>query len=831
MNTNTESTLVTHYPSNIRSIRNLLTGRETRERKVLSSENDQSYYRYVVSNEIPVTMNVSNDNPTGYTYRLRYIQDGWRVLPNVTVNLHITIRTNVTLDSGIRTSSSVSIEVELSQDYPPNIIDSIAREVMRIHNGWDIPNMASVIDGMRSNLTSTGLRTPNQLQRPFDLTWRNVTYENLIEKRTAISFKADGVRMLLCRGFTGTFFVTSNLQIVPLNLDGGSSIILIDGELMGNTYWAFDLLYANNTNYQDRNYSERHAALENVVRTLSNINTTMKLPVIPSDASGTRIDVRVKPIVIPESADEFFRAVDRMLNPGVESDGLILTPVNQSYSENVYKWKPTSLMTVDFFVGRNEGRIELGTFRDGQIAFHPELEGIVTSQYIGTVSEFSYDGGNKWTFVRPRYDKATPNSEVVYEAISRLHADPLTREVMTGRSLRLMRRYHNAVKDQIYDYLASQGARTLTDIGSGRGGDLRKWMRNSMSVEAIEPDPINIEEMIRRSREMGAEVSKRGSTYEIEGECWNATLYPIKAEDYVASVTTEALTSFNSATFLGPSTLRCLVEDSVNDAGYVVLFVIDGKRLASEFLSAGAYDSPLIRMERVPCPAPSSAVQVGTETFGDLGCIFIQLKDSATVDRGQIEGLVDVNVLLATMRSIGWVPETDMFLTGERLLGEEERKYSSAQRLLILRKQADTNTVIRRIYTPLAVSVTEDIVSPWGNVVRVGTLGTSSLGQDLSFVHAILQATDERYRSASTVSKAIYAQQARDILSSLPVPMYLIPETEWNMYSRNESGALLYPATLGTRIEREPGIILFRNRGHWEPLAKRDISGNLRYVW
>jgi hypothetical protein len=110
-------------------------------------------------------------------------------------------------------------------------------------------------------------------------------------------------------------------------------------------------------------------------------------------------------------------------------------------------------------------------------------------------------------------------------------------------------------------------------------------------------------------------------------------LFPVKAESYVnTGETTDALTSFNSATFLGPSTLQDLILDNVNTGGYVVALVIDGRRLEDLYLQDGPYQSPLIEIARVPCPASSpERIQVGSEQFGNLGCIEIALNDSSTV--------------------------------------------------------------------------------------------------------------------------------------------------------------------------------------------------------
>jgi hypothetical protein len=48
----------------------------------------------------------------------------------------------------------------------------------------------------------------------------------------------------------------------------------------------------------------------------------------------------VKPIIIPRTSDEFFKAVERTMDTSIDNDGIIITPLNQSYSESVLKWKP-----------------------------------------------------------------------------------------------------------------------------------------------------------------------------------------------------------------------------------------------------------------------------------------------------------------------------------------------------------------------------------------------------------------------------------------------------------------------------------------------------------
>jgi hypothetical protein len=66
-------------------------------------------------------------------------------------------------------------------------------------------------------------------------------------------------------------------------------------------------------------------------------------------------------------------------------------------------------MSVDFFLGKDN---ILYTFQDGDLNPHPELELVLpTRAVVGTVSEFKWEGGNRWSYERSRADKATPNSE------------------------------------------------------------------------------------------------------------------------------------------------------------------------------------------------------------------------------------------------------------------------------------------------------------------------------------------------------------------------------------------------------------------------------------
>lgn len=881
---NIEPTLVTFYPNNIRAITNLLTGTTSYETKTQISSVNGPFYRFVTSTEGQISsasITQGNLQPISKTYRLRHIFTGWKPgdgLPSVDV--HVTIRTEITATA---TKQIVSVEIEIPRNVPEidnQVIRAIADEIMKIHNGWNLGNIVGTIGSMRKHLDATGIRYPNQLQRPFDIRWKDITYENLIATPTAISFKADGVHMLLCISPAGTFFVTGSIEIVPLSFTGtiDDSVILVDGEIVGNRYLAFDLIYSGGS-HTGNPYDARHRALTALAPSMCTINTNIVGPILPiglgpvantalgnPTITSSSIVFSVKPILIPRTVDDFFAGVADMWElpdvEGIPKDGLILTPVSQPYRNSVYKWKPADRLTVDFFIGPptlNGGEPRLATFSEGNLLYHdiPIIPGRMVQ--IGIIGEFhpiydvNMDMPIGWEFVRQRPDKAIPNSQRVYEAILQIHQDPITLDTLTGNSLHLMRKYHNRVKRSVYDAMKTQQVKTITDIGSGRGGDLDKWASDCFAVKAIEPDVTFVEEFLRRARSMGGQVHEYPPSggeihphteYNILGPCWEVDLEVVSAENYEPYDRTDALTFFNSITFLGPETLDALIMDAVTTGGIIVILVMDGRRLAGEFLgTSDSYVSDLIEIHRVDCPTGNDQVNgvpsVGADMFGDLGCISIRLGGSSTVNRPQTEGLVDVSVILALMRDNGWMAETDMFLSEEKLLGHEGARYSSAQRLLIFRKGDNVPNsgmeghILRRIYTPLSVGVTEAINTPWGPLVRVGVMGTDGTTSS-NLIMALLYASDYKgYRSMNNISKAVYgAQQARKNIHEITrVPVYVILGNTWDMIIATQSGIMRYPALGARDFNRPQGFVLFVNRGHWEPLAKRTLSGSLEYIW
>lgn len=836
-----ESTLVTIYPNNIRSIENLITGTIIVERKVERNEERSSHrtHKFVTSNEYPLeSKDIETLEPTNKVYRIRHLirniaskvldSTGYRRHQQLPIlDLHVTTRTII----GQKISQSVSVEIESNVTLTSTYQDTIVQNILQRHNGWRVPNIHSMVTNAYNDIVEVGLIHPGILQKPYDIGWQDITYKNLIERRHAITFKADGIRTLLALTSQGTFLVTSNLDLMPLNdIPWSMGTTILDGEFVGpSTLWLFDALVINGENIMAQGLESRRDQMELILSEIENIR-------VKGSSLGIvgNLQVKVKPQTIPTDPSTFFQAVENMITmPLMPTDGIILTGIDQAYSQSVYKWKPSTLMSVDFFI--LPGPV-LATMTPDGLLSHPELKPTIPEGVIGTVGEFKWDGNNLWSYVRPRFDKATPNAERVYQAIEHLHKDPITKEAITGKSLRLMRKYHNRVKRQIYAYMASKGVGTLIDIGSGKGGDLPSWKEHSLDVVAIEPNETNVQDLISRARSMGA-VIEGVDPYYILGEDWSTRLYHESVERWLShrsssELPSHALTLFNVATFLGPETLSILSQDVVRDDGIIVIMVMDGKILEEMFLGPDAKisDPNLVDIRRIQCTSASR--------FGDLGCISIRLIDSATVTTAQIEGLVDVEAMIKVLRDSGWVPDLDIFLDRELLLGPEEAAYSRAQRLLVLKPLVHPTTIVRSTITPLARGQNEGLDTPWGQVVRIGVPGPGiHLGlpyQFISFIHSLLQATDGHYQRLDPVSKAMYAlpfiTQRRIPLTTRPI--YLIPYSSWDMVTSDREGQIIVYPALSPQIVRSSGIVLLQlDPTTWEPLAKRTPEGSLTYIW
>jgi len=156
------------------------------------------------------------------------------------------------------------------------------------------------------------------------------------------------------------------------------------------------------------------------------------------------------------------------------------------------------------------------------------------------------------------------------------------------------------------------------------------------------------------------------------------------------------------------------------------------------------------------------------------------------------------------------------------------RDPSCVERIILTmwRWEGATHEVVRNIYTPIRPGSRDGMETPYGHIVRIGTLGISQYG-DTSITHAILEATSPKYRRMDTISKTLYATRHK-YPSLKGYPLYMIPPTSWSIYTLTKEGNIY---KYEPKTERAPGIVIMDDNGHWETLARPNINGTLTYIW
>lgn len=380
----------------------------------------------------------------------------------------------------------------------------------------------------------------NPVNRPI-----NIKLHNLKDPvNLAVTDKADGERRLLLVDKGGAYLlnppngVSRYLNPVlpadhPLHLNPTAAEFLdgtvFDGEYVqldngDYKYLAFDILIDRGGDIRGMKFKDRYEMLK------FRLNNNELNP-----------SVGYKKFYTPEHGPFYQRvndALDAIPGKPYDNDGLIFNNINDAYLsnvKNVYKWKPPEQLTIDFRIRQtsptefylgvgNDIKSSQRTAKkcadrimaanpdlnapevlfmgtgdhpfDGKIVVNPpEING--TPLGNDQVVEMAWDFKNQ-TFVpqRIRFDKPRPNNLSTACDIWADIMEPITETTIRGKDLKVMRKLHNVIKRNMLKERCTGSA--IVDIGSGRGGDISKWIGTTSSVLAVEPSQENLKELVER---------------------------------------------------------------------------------------------------------------------------------------------------------------------------------------------------------------------------------------------------------------------------------------------------------------------------------------------
>jgi hypothetical protein len=281
--------------------------------------------------------------------------------------------------------------------------------------------------------------------------------------------------------------------------------------------------------------------------------------------SSSNLIIKQKPFIpLGKSMKTFFSEVNSMFETmeGLDynTDGLIFTPINSPYNSHsdklkdkrkrnlvenpdICKWKPANEYTIDLKVIRtpsnrglfaSNGKFPDELFKGNQNApfdpeiqvdwYHPMFADIYNNAIVEFGPKLNSDGkqvkaendGIILIPIRIREDKQYANSIFVTQDTWNDLNNPIQEDTIRGKSLQLVRKYHNVVKRNLFDS-AIGNDNHLIDIGSGYGGDISKTNKYSR-ILAIEPDAEHMEEFRRRLSLFSPEKQRQISTLIAGGE-------------------------------------------------------------------------------------------------------------------------------------------------------------------------------------------------------------------------------------------------------------------------------------------------------------------------
>jgi len=388
-----------------------------------------------------------------------------------------------------------------------------------------------------------------------------------------------------------------------------------------------------------------------------------------------------------------------------------------------------------------------------------------------------------WIPIRLRDDRPEPNEQGVANDTWEMIIDNIPVGVLLGKLkgnkvLKLMSSYVNRTKITILNEWSGEIAKMLRkanekrrprllDMGSGKGGDVKKWKQANLDVLAVEPAAEQLTELERRARD--ANIADRVQTMNIGIEKSDAILTKFTN---LGLEKVDMVSSFHMMTFLYESA------ESVN--GFIK--TVTGVLKPGGILTIMAMDGLLIHSQlgsNVQAAIEGIKIQRSKE---DPRKVMVKLRvNDARLARGQMEYLVDFDDLITRLEAAGFELISDSHLAPAIALNDSELWWSQMIRVIELRFfeiKKDVNTksfdqlyeIMRGIDSNASPAVDEsqeispvDFLDDLHRGQTIHTVGV--LGGGSCFLHSVMWAISQKYRDHNHTDRIKMVMMLRRELS------------------------------------------------------------------
>lgn len=678
--------------------------------------------------------------------------------------------------------------------------------------------------------------------RARDLEWPDLKNDGILKPFT-ISLKAEGITSFLYFHKTGIYILiqpfSEMIKISPYKKFYENFVDSIYvGELISKNnlvkpfmedflYLPYDCLFHKGINISRFDYLKRFSFNLKIY----NLSFGEKYKYL----------IREKPIVVyKDTSESFFTAFNKIydsINKVIyKTDGFIFTPIFSSYITegqkfntkkgkrvlsnflDVLKYKLPKDLTIDLLI-KEDGVYAKDKKFVGSLKFPVKKDSFVyTENDIGKIIEFKPIFKNNlfshYIVFRDRSEeKKFPNSITQININWGLVHKPILIKTLLGKEVQLLRKYHGQIKENIIENTSGY----TIDIGSGKGGDLNKYLKNKKLKEIlfVEPNKEFLEEFKRRRNALNLgdreyKIMQAGGEESMKiFTAYKSYLKP-KIKDTNENLNINMMISLSffwkdKAMLEGLAKTINLIREDYKGKVYFNFLTINGEPLKRLFMNRGRH----IRLNNIEL--------IKT----DDNEVFINIKESATV-HDQIEYFVELDSL---WEKIDFYPEFLDIADGENkndfILSENEKTYS---KLFVYGKASYIKEAFdyksQKVDTKLTYKKEGKILAKGDdNIIKAHPIleerlkldnlyRISTLGLENSLYHAVLKTLNASYRKADLVKRLEMAkkftQKDKDtFLNSLPVYTTIISENNIEHYGE----------------EKRPSIYLLETDSGYEPLV------------